>query len=301
MFGNGGMNTSYTRNVTLFSNDNSAGVDFAQLTVAPTIAWRFSDVNAVGVSLDFAYQRFKATGLQNFDNPQQSHSPGNVTDNGYDNSYGIGLRLGWTGTVSPDWTFGATYQPKTSMSKFDKYKGLFAEGGKFDIPSNAALGVADKGIPKTVVAFDVERIYYTDSKSIHDPLGSVNGGGILQNTLGTDNGAGFGWDNIMVYKLGVSVEVNNNLTIRAGWNHNDQPIPTSQTFFNLLAPGVVQDRLTLGATWGVSQNSELTIAYMHAFEKKVNGSNSIPSAFGGGEANLKMYEDSLGVAYSWKM
>jgi long-chain fatty acid transport protein len=39
---------------------------------------------------------------------------------------------------------------------------------------------------------------------------------------------------------------------------------------------------------------------MHAFEKEVNGSGSIPMAFGGGEANLRMSQDSLGIAYGWK-
>jgi long-chain fatty acid transport protein len=32
----------------------------------------------------------------------------------------------------------------------------------------------------------------------------------------------------------------------------------------------------------------------------VNGSGSIPAAFGGGEANLRMYQNSLGVAIGWK-
>jgi len=38
---------------------------------------------------------------------------------------------------------------------------------------------------------------------------------------------------------------------------------------------------------------------MHAFENKVNGRQSIPNNFGGGEANLKMRQDSIGVAYTW--
>jgi long-chain fatty acid transport protein len=40
---------------------------------------------------------------------------------------------------------------------------------------------------------------------------------------------------------------------------------------------------------------------MHAFEKKVRGSGSIPGGFGGGGANLKMYQDSLGIAYGWQL
>jgi long-chain fatty acid transport protein len=39
---------------------------------------------------------------------------------------------------------------------------------------------------------------------------------------------------------------------------------------------------------------------MHAFENTVNGSNSIPAEFGGGNANIKMSQDSLGVAFGMK-
>jgi long-chain fatty acid transport protein len=63
----------------------------------------------------------------------------------------------------------------------------------------------------------------------------------------------------------------------------------------------VQDHVTLGATYVLPNQSELSFSYMHAFEEKVNGSGSIPAMFGGGEANLKMYEDSLGIAYGWKL
>ena len=48
----------------------------------------------------------------------------------------------------------------------------------------------------------------------------------------------------------------------------------------------------------LSKQSELTFAYMHAFGRKVNGSGSIPPpGFGGGEANLRMDQNALGVAF----
>jgi long-chain fatty acid transport protein len=63
---------------------------------------------------------------------------------------------------------------------------------------------------------------------------------------------------------------------------------------------VVEDHVTLGGTWTLENKHELTFAYMHAFEQKVKGSGSIPGPLGGGEANLKMSEDSFGVAYGIK-
>ena len=101
-----------------------------------------------------------------------------------------------------------------------------------------------------------------------------------------------------VFKLGVSFEMNSKLTLRAGYSHGRQPIPAGETFFNILAPGVIEDHLTLGATWKLSNGHELSVAYMHGFEKSVNGSNSIPPSFGGGEANLRMSQNAIGIAYS---
>jgi len=87
--------------------------------------------------------------------------------------------------------------------------------------------------------------------------------------------------------------------VRAGFDHCDQPIPGTETFLNILAPGVVQNHLTLGGTWKLADKSEVTVAYVHAFEQTVKGPNSIPSNLGGGDANLKMHQDSLSIAYGW--
>ena len=98
-----------------------------------------------------------------------------------------------------------------------------------------------------------------------------------------------------VLKLGASHKYDNNLEVRAGFSTGKQPIPDDQTFFNILAPGVVQNHLTLGATWTLANNSEVTVGYMHAFKKTVTGTGQTTGI------NLDMYQNSLGVAYGWKM
>jgi len=40
---------------------------------------------------------------------------------------------------------------------------------------------------------------------------------------------------------------------------------------------------------------------MHGFIEKLNGSGSIPGGFGGGEANLRMHQDALGIAWGMKL
>ncbi|HWA39489.1 MAG TPA: outer membrane protein transport protein [Burkholderiales bacterium] len=295
VFGNGGMNTDYkTSPFAAFGGTAPAGVDLMQLFVAPTVAWK-SGAHAFGASLNLAWQRFEANGLQPF--AAFSVSPGDVTNRGHDSSTGWGVRVGWTGQLTPTLTLGATYQTKTRMSAFDKYKGLFAGNGDFDIPENYGAGVAWKAGSALTLAADVVRINYGDIPAVGNPVDCFFAGACQ---LGAANGPGFGWRNTTVYKLGAAYQLNPQLTLRGGFVTLKQPIPSGQTFFNILAPGVVENHLTLGATWQLANQSEITVGYMHAFEKKVNGAASIPGAFAGGEANLRMSQNSLGIAWGWK-
>jgi len=299
VYGNGGMNTQYNTNpFGGLGGSGNLGINLSQLFVSPTWAMKINPTNAVGVSLNLAYQMFSATGLGLF--AGASSNPSALTDNGTDTSTGYGIKLGWTGEVTPAVTLGATYQSKTKMSKFSNYSGLFADQGSFDIPSSYGLGIAVKAMPATTVAFDVVRTNYSDVSSVSNLFTGVppafGGTGPL---FGSTGGPGFGWQNINTYKLGVSYAYDPSLTLRAGLNHCDQPIPNNQTMLNIVAPAVVQNHLSLGATWILANKSELSVAYVHAFKQTVNGSGSIPPQLGGGNANLTMTEDSIGVSYGW--
>ena len=287
--GRGGMNSDYDKEFMIFSGGSGEkpGIDLAQLYVSPTFAMKVNPDHSVGVTLNMIYQRFKAEGLDNFGVP---------SDTGYDSSTGFSLGLGWTGNITPTVTAGATYTTKADMSEFKEYDGLFAEQGDFDIPATLGLGVAAEVNPGMTVAFDITKIYYSGVTSISNPLANF-----FTDGLGTDDGAGFGWEDMTVYKLGVSWKYQSDLVLRAGLNHGKNPIPDSETLFNILAPGVVENHLTLGATKTLANGAELTLMYMHAFENEVKGSGSIPGAFGGGEADIKMSQNAIGIAYGWDL
>jgi long-chain fatty acid transport protein len=251
-------------------------MDLSQLFIAPTWSWRNEGGHTFGVSAILAGQRFKATGLEDF----------GIANAGYDTSVGGGARLGWTWQASQNLKVGATYQSRLWMTKFDKYAGLFAEQGGFDIPSNYALGFAYKIDSSLTWAFDVERIHYSEVKSVGNP-GSSPGG------FGTSNGPGFGWKDVTVIKTGLAYEVSPTLVVRLGYNHTTQPIGSSEIFFNQLAPGVVRHHATLGATWQANASTEVSFFYAHAFKEAVSGSI-------GGPASLQMNQDSFGLSLNWK-
>ena len=300
VYGHGGMNTEYRNNpFQRFGATGKAGVDLSQLFVSPSLAYKITEHHAIGVALNLAYQRFEATGIDAF--APFSVNPGNFSDRGYDSSTGAGVRVGWTGEITPALTLGATWASKTYMGKFDKYQGLFADGGSFDIPANYGIGAALKVTPALTIGADVKRIEYSDVDSVGNPLSNLFAG----NAFGSPNGPGFGWRDITVYKIGASYEYSKRLSLRGGYSHGDQPIPDNQTFLNILAPGVIQDHLSLGASW-LTPRGEWNFSYTHAFKQSVNGSGSIPPGFppgglGGGEANIDLEENILAISYGWKL
>ena len=273
---------------------------------APTLAYKLNQNHSIGVAPLFGYQRFSADGLQAFG--QISSDPSNLTNRGHDTSTGWGVRVGWMGSLSDSVTVGASYSSKIDMSKLDKYKGLFAEQGDFDIPENYNLGIAFKATPAVTLALDYQHISYGGVAAIANssrqpgcaPSGNPAVAGTGAGCLGGSAGIGFGWGDVDVWKLGAEYKYNDKLTLRAGYNHGDNPIRSQDVTFNILAPGVVQDHVTLGFTYAVSPASEVTMAYMHAKEESVTGPATNPYFNVGGNETIKMYQNSLGVTYGMK-
>lgn len=303
VYGNGGMNTDYAGGqfncgggpANMLCGQGSLGVDLMQLIFAPTAAYKIAPNHSIGVSPLLGYQRFKAEGLHAFTGV--SSSPSDVTNQGYDDSFGYGVRIGYMGKVSPTVTIGAAYASKMRFEEFDKYKGLFAEQGDFDIPENYNIGVSWQATPAIKLALDYQRINYTGVASVSNPSTNMA-------ALGADNGPGFGWQDIDVWKLGVEYKHSKALTLRAGYNHGDNPILARDVTFNIIAPGVVKDHATLGFTYTLASGDELTMSYMHAFKNDVSGASILPVFMSGspaGNEKIEMYQNAIGIQYSWKM
>jgi long-chain fatty acid transport protein len=296
VYGNGGMNVDYGRQIYAAGGANTT-TNLEQLFIAPSLAYKVNDQHTVAASLNIVYQTLKITGVSNFAafatgavNGVGGANPG---DHGVDESTGVGVKLGWTGKLTDGVTAGAFYQPTTSMSKFSAYKDLLAQAGGFDIPETYGVGVAIKANPKTTVALDVTQINYSGIKSLANP----NSGTPANTTLGAEDGKGFGWSDMTVYKLGVAHQMDDKTTIRAGWNYGKQPISKGQLDFNLLAPAVVEHHVSAGLTRALDKDSSVSLHAMYAPKVTLTGS----SADGAGTGSVSMLEMSqyeIGVQYS---
>jgi long-chain fatty acid transport protein len=289
VYGNGGMNTNYPTNT--FHGTSPTGVDLSQLFLAPTLAVKAGKKHGFGVTPIFSYQRFEGQGLQAFGNFSGKASA--LTNNKHDNSLGVGVRIGYGGEWLDFLAVGASYQSKMAMSEFEDYAGLFAEQGDFDIPANWTAGIA-LGRDKFKVVFDVQQIMYSDIKSVGNPMLP----NLQQSRLGDANAAGFGWEDMTVFKAGVQFQIAGGWTWRAGYSFGEQPVPKKEVMFNILAPGVIEQHLTLGFSKALSKGKALDVAIMRAFPKTVSGANPL-EAPNQQTIALKMDQWEFGVGFSF--
>jgi len=266
--GNGGMNTNYPTATFNDPSSTSTGVNLAQMFLDIAFSHKIAEKHSIGISGLIAYQYFSAKGLASF--AGMSSNPSMLSGKGTNNSMGAGIKIGYLGELFNGFWLGAKYQSKIYSGAFKDYAGLFAEQGKFEVPSNWSIGVAYNLTPALIVMADVKHINYSKSKAVSNPMMTSTG----LNPLGSDNGAGFGWEDLTVYKLAFSYSSSKTWTLRAGYSLSNQPIPSSEVMFNILAPAVNQNHLALGCSKRLNdKGTALNFSFNYALNNSVTGSN----------------------------
>lgn len=309
----GGGGTKYLTNFYEAANAGDAnapsvnsrlGVDYSVGSINTNIAYKMNKNHSVGAALVIGIARFEAYGLDLFSSFTPSNTTDYMTDQGKDWSIGAGFRIGWLGDFG-DLNVGVNYSSKIWMDQFDSYKELFAEGGRMNVPANAGLGVSYEATPQFLVAMDVTYTFYEDANAIGnigpnlagDPAGPTEFG---TRELGTTDGLGFGWENQIVYKLGLQYELNEKTILRGGWNYGASPINENrEIIMNLTAPATTEHHLTLGGTYMLDPTMEINISYVHAFENWQSGPTYI-SDDGSNYGRLQMSQDIIGGSFSMK-
>ena len=301
MYGNGGMNTNYpnvANGACAFFGGGSgvycggkAGVNLMQMFITAGYAWRSGNLS-FGVAPTFTLQMFDAKGLIAFSG--LSSSPGNMTSGKISYSYGGGVRVGAIWTLSPTFRLGLSGATPTWMSKFGKYKGLFADGGGFDIPANVTVGGAWDASPAVTLMLDYKHIFYSDVNSVGDSSS-------VPKPFGANGGPGFGWHDVDVIAFGANWKVAPGWTLRGGYAHNTNPIGAADVTLNILAPGVVTDHITAGVSAQVTDSSTIDLSGTYVPENSVSGPEVTPFGPTGRTIALSMYQYDVTVEWRYKL
>jgi len=326
-YGRGGMNTDWKGGTATFDPDGpgpapimtldgtygggKTGVNLSQAFLDITYGKALNEKFSLGVSAVLVAQMFKANGVRNFAGFTETFAasggmtmPQNLSNNGTDWSYGAGFKVGFHSQLTDAFSLGLMYQSKIWMSEFDDYADLFAQQGDFDIPANLKFGMTFRASDSIALNFDIDHIWYSDVDSVGNSIANIfacptagQGGMDLSRCLGGDNGAGFGWEDMTVYKAGMKWKAGEDWTWRFGYSYGKQPIPSSQMTFNILAPATIESHITAGFTLNRTPNRDLNVSLMIAPNKKVSGPQNFDPTQ---TVSFEMYQWELEVSYGWR-
>lgn len=328
-YGRGGMNTDFQGGSATYDHDQDgmpstfagtygAGDQFMNLSQAfldVTWAKKVNDNFSFGVSAVLVAQYFKVEGVNSFWGYTKTFaesymagapimSPENLSNNGTDWSYGGGVKVGIHAPINEKVSFGAMYQSKIWMTEFDSYSDLFAEDGDFDIPANLKLGLTLHASESLAFNLDYEYIWYSDVAAVGNPIQNLfscptagMGGMDTENCLGGKSGGGFGWEDMAVYKIGMRWTNNEDWTWRLGYSYGEQPIPSDQMTFNIMAPATIEHHFTAGFTLERTRGKQFNMSFMYAPNNEVDGTNNFDPTQ---TVSFEMYQWEVEASYSWR-
>lgn len=264
--------------------------------MAPTLAWNASDRLSLGIAVNIDYQqvsfeqriRDDVTGARfNFDLGRSA------------NAFGWGLSVGLLYDLGDRVTIGASYKSKQRFSELEYnlragdidttlVGGMAFPGGTYvldlDFPQQAAVGVAWSAGEQWILSADLKWIEWSDT------MGALQ----VDGPDGYDFVMDPGWDDQLVYAVGVEFQVNERFALRGGFNYAESPIDEQTAASNLILPGIVEEHYTFGMDYRFTR-WEVAFHCIYAPENSITAANGFPGT------QIRLEERSLGInlGYRW--
>ena len=304
MYGTSGLGVDYAETLMMPADASFTGNDLvwdgyssiAFWQMAPTLAWNPSDALSLGVAVNIDYQQVsfshrirdtETQALYNFDLNRSA------------NAFGFGLTFGLLYDISDAFTVGFSYKSKQNFSELEYnlregdidttlVGGPVFPGGTYklglDFPQQLAAGLAYSPSDRWTISADLKWIEWSDT------MGDLS----VKGPDGYEFAMDRGWDDQLVYALGVDIAATDKLNLRFGFNYAESPIDGSNAANNLILPGVVEDHYTFGLDYRFS-HWELGFHYMYAPEVMVRAETVFPGTV------ISLEENSVGLnlGYRW--
>ena len=324
----GGMGATFEDLNTFFGTRDETFSEVRFATLTPTVAYSISEDMAIGLTANLGYadasfRFFPTTSFFNTQDPVRSFAGVNLKQAG---GLQTNFRLGWWWRATETLSIGAVYQTETESNfedgdlwaDFTAFPGLGPgpTGGPGQLPLNrtkirysadidgftfaaqAGIGFALRPAEKWVVALDIKRNFWDHA------IDTI----VVTATDPDRNGAPptlvlpfvFDWQDQWVYALGADYRASDRLTLRAGFNYGENPVPDDT--LTPLFPANTEKHLTVGASW-LAGNKLIEIAVERAFENEQTNNNPNPAVnpFGpGATVRHEQWTVSFGVSWAWQ-
>lgn len=172
-----------------------------------------------------------------------------------DIEFGMGVQGGLRFRVDKDLSLGLSL---SSPTWFQSYSWTITDPSgtsrtvsfKLNRPLTAQIGFNYAIGPSTQLLGDVGYTAYGSTSGFE-------GSGYLA----TGAVAGLGWKDSYTAEIGIQHQLNSSLILRAGYNYSSDPIPVSNTFYNVGSPLHLEQNLSLGASIILAPNTTIDLSY----------------------------------------
>jgi long-chain fatty acid transport protein len=309
----GGMGAEFRGLNTPFGTRDQTFSEIRFVTVVPTVSYALTPYQSLGLALNVGYAdaSFKFFPETSFFSPQMPAMSFPGVDLDQAGGLQTNVRLGWLWQADPRFSVGAVYQTETDSDfedgdmavNFTNFPFLgrkvnySADVDGFTFAGQAGVGFAVRPARRWVLALDVKRIFWDDA------IDTIE----VRATDPDVQGAPpeivlpfvFDWQDQWVFALGGDYRLNDRLTLRAGYNYGENPVPDET--LTPLFPATVEHHATLGASWLVGSRV-FEIALERAFESDQTNDNPNPAVnpFGpGARVSHDQWTLSFGVSWTW--
>ena len=250
---------------------NSFGVgpvstNFSALQIAPILGYQLSDklyvgggpvVTTMSLLLDPALQ---AERNPNGTFPPATHSRPR---------WGFGFQVGIQYHPDSPWSFGGSFKTRQVFDTFtynskDETGAARTLEAEVDLPMILSFGVGYEGFEKTLIAVDFRYFNYKNAKLFGDE----------------PEGGGLGWTNVVSVAAGFQREVHQIIKVQAGYLWNGNPIPETETLWNIQLPAINTHTISGGLVVALTEYADISGSVAYAFKSTINGTVlEIPGTF----------------------
>ena len=301
---------------------------FGYMVVTPTLSYQATDDLSLGISAQpgFATARMKMPfdmtpiGMGKWAADMNMHDYNYRTKLGALYKFNEAIGVGFAYTTKADINLRGNAAMQTAS---------FGVGGAHYMEGNAS---ADLGWPSSYklgaywdmrlfgmprISLDIERLNWSHFyKSVPFQMSniSMDGNALPAGFNSMSMQMNLGWEDQTVYKLGFDYPFNDKITMRMGWSHTKNPVPSSG-LLAIMNP-IVEDHYTMGLGINPNKNFEFNMAMTLGVRNRETNTTSntvvanasgigVNQVFGassdmnGTTIGMKYYTMSMGIGYKW--
>lgn len=247
-------------------------IELKAIYIQPTISYKISDEYSVGFGPTLVYgmvefNRNLSTSLVDANNNRS-----NVTIKA-SGITAFGYNLGFFARPSEELSVGISYRSKVDMEARGEsadfqniptsLQAIYPDttfNADLVLPAELTIGLSYNLNAKTVLAFDINRTYWSAYKNLDVQFN--NGAGLSLNPRN--------YSDANILRFGAQYIWDESLTVRAGIYFDDSPI--SDGYYTPETARADSTGLTVGASYKVSKNMELDFSYLQLIFDEFNGS-----------------------------